>query len=600
MDAKERKKLVIRIGAGVAMLVLLAFAGWWIFGPDSSTPTQTRALSPSDPMIPEKVDPAAAPAPSGTLSANPGSIVFNKDEPNTVIFTLQAIGGPVQIRSAVVPTADLDTLRVTNIDCPVAPQRPLAANESCTASVTWSGARSVNSVLTIGVGEQPAGGAAAVPAAAPVVAPVASGATGATAAPAAPTTIPAAVDGQSISIAISAVSTKPQQTAGQPVPPPQDGAQASAPQPASGMSDIQMARENYLAGRRGAPYNVATGPGGLQPAARSPYTSWDNIGIQGNKSSFPTDMSRVITPDKPLTAVTTYQIDTRSTVTAVATVDRDVYGSSGRTVVIPRGTKIIGSIGGGATDRVGIAWRQLIRPDGVRFVFDGASGDAMGRGGIPGNINNRYLERYGFSLLPTTAAAGLTVALGGQSAQSTNNGGSTQTQDARAVAAQILQQPLQQITQDIFQKKSNIPVQITVPAGTRITVWSTGDLRLKPVGEDDTAPGSTQNQQPGQGQGQGAQGQQRGFNPYAQAQGSGQSQQGQTGQAQAQAPQTGNAQNNDSSSLQVGRVDSNGRYIAPGSSAPAPSALPANNGSRVTPGQPQRTTTFPSNSNPWQ
>ena len=596
MDAKERKKLVIRIGAGVAMLVLLAFAGWWLFGPATPVQTERTQLSPSDPMIPNAPDAAPTPVPAGTLSATPGSIQFEQDKPNTVIFTLQAVGGPVRIRSAVVPTTDLDTLTVTNIDCPVAPQAPLAANQTCRASVTWNGARSVSSVLTLAVGDGPIGAAAiptAVPAASPTGTP--AGAQGA------PSSIPPPSDGETVSIPITAVSTKPQQTAGQAVPPPQEGAQASAPQPAGGMSAIQMARENYLAGRRGAPYNVATGPGGLQPAARSPYTSWDNIGVQGYKSSFPTDMSRVITPDKPLTAVLTYQIDTRATVTAVATVDRDVYGSSGRTVVIPRGTKIIGSVGGGSTDRVGIAWKQLIRPDGVRFLFDGNSGDAMGRGGVPGNINNRYLQRYGFSLVPTLASAGLTVALGGQSAQSTSNGGSTQTQDARAVAAQILSQPLQQITQDLYSKNSNIPVQITIPAGTRLTIWSVGDLRLKPVGEDDSPPRDAQQAQQGGGQ-FGQRTSQGGFNPYAQAQGSGQAQQPQQQTPPAQQNGTvqpaGNSDN--SASLQVGRVDASGRYIAPGANAPAPGPVNGGTVNRTTNGQTTRSTTFPANSNPWQ
>ena len=282
--------------------------------------------------------------------------------------------------------------------------------------------------------------------------------------------------------------------------------------------------------------------------------------------------------------------------TAVATVDRDVYGSSGRTVVIPRGTKIIGRVGGGATDRVGIAWNQLIRPDGVRFVFEGASGDAMGRGGIPGRINNRYLQRYGFSLLPTAAAAGVTVALGGQSSQNFSNGGASQTQDARAVASQILAQPLATISQDIFSRNSNIPVQITIPAGTRITVWSVGDLRLKPAGERDEATEGDQarnQQQSGQQGGRGT-----GFNPYAQQGGAQQQQQ----PAQQQRPTGGqaNAQDTrDQGSLQVGRVDANGNYIAPPANGAAPRPITPSGGAQRPAGT-QPGTTFPANSNPWQ
>ncbi|WP_375198033.1 TrbI/VirB10 family protein, partial [Sphingobium sp.] len=588
MDAKQRKTLMIRIGAAVAIVILLGFFGWMLFGPSGDVAPKQTQLSPSDPMVPEAPSEDAASTtplnPVGTLSANVSTIQFQQDKPDTIVFTLQALGGPVGIVGAEIPSIDSDVLKVANIDCPVVPQQgQLGANMSCTASVTWNGARSVNSTLTIRTGSS---GNAAVPTAAPTAIPAPDA-----------TAAPAAAGGQSITIPITAVSTKPAATgtpAAQEVPPPAPGAQAPAPQAAVGMSPMQLAREAYLAARRGMGFSVANGPSGLQPAARSPYTSWDNIGVQSVKSSAPTDMSRVITPDKPMTAVLTYQIDTRQTVTAVATVDRDVYGSSGRTVVIPRGTKIIGRVGGGATDRVGIAWNQLIRPDGVRFVFDGESGDAMGRGGVPGRINNRYLQRYGFSLLPNIASAGVTALLGGQSSTAAGTTGTVQSQDAKAVAAQILQQPLQQIANDLFQKNGNIPVQITVPAGTRITVWSTGDLRLKPAGEEEPAKetGDNRSQQGGGfGQNAGRQGGER-FNPYAVQQ--------QGGGGSAPAPQiqgsnnSGGGAENGGASLQVGRVDANGNYIAPGATAPAPPPIVTNtNNGAARAAQQQRGTTMP-------
>lgn len=599
MDAKQRKTLMIRLGAGAVIVLVLLLAAWFFLWPSSETGPQQRQLSPSDPMNPAEVkrddSGNVVSEKAGTLTVNPTSVQFRQDEPGTIVLTLTAVGGPVTIQGAVIPTTDADALKVANIDCPVGSAGALPANQTCTASVTWDGARSVNSVLNIATGTAPPTSAAVPAAATPTDAanPYATPST-----QAAPAAAPQP-SGPVVSLPITAVSTKPRPAAGGQVPPPAEGqpsTAASAPQQASGPSPIQAAREAYLAARRGQGFSI--NPNGLQASARSPYTSWDNIGVSAFKSSFPTDMTRVITPDKPLTAVLTYQIDTRQTVTAVATVDRDVYGSSGRTVVIPRGTKIIGSVGGGSTDRVGVAWRQLIRPDGVRFVFEGSSGDAMGRGGVPGRINNRYLQRYGFSLLPTLTAAGITAGLGGQSSTAANGGGTTQTQDARAVAAQILQQPLQQISQDLYQKNSNIPVQITIPAGTRITVWSTGDLRLKPVGEADAdrsqsqqGPGSNQNGSYATGS-TGTRGGQ-GFNPYAQQ------------QTYAPAPQTGQQpatssveDRDDASSLEVGRVDGRGNYIAPGSTGPAPGPLVT--GTNNAAQRSQQGGSFPASSNPWK
>lgn len=583
MDAKQRKTLMIRIGGaaviGIALLGFLAYMLW----PESGPTSAQDKLAPSDPMIPsapQTVDRQSG----GNIVVQPGSITFQESssgQPETIVFTIRAQGAPVAIRNVMIPAEDVDTLMVTNIDCPTAPQM-LVAGASCSASLTWNGLRSVSTTLSIS----------------------------------ASTTNTAGVESeQPQTIAITAVNPSPQaapEAAPEAIPAPAgNGANASAnttaattqPQAASGPSPTQLARDQYLAGRRGFGITVVSAPQ-LQAAARSPYASWDNIGVQSRKSSFPVDMTRVITPDKPLPAVLTYQIDTRQTVTAVAMIDRDIYGSSGRTVVIPRGTKVIGQVRGGATDRVGIAWTQLIRPDGVRFLFDGDSGDAMGRGGVPGRINNRYLQRYGYSLLPSLAGAGLTAALGGQTTQSNGVAGNQQSQDARAVAAQILQQPLNQIAQDIYQKNSNIPVQITIPAGTRITIWSVADLRLKPVGEDDSA----------QGNGAQAQGNARGpvFSP------AGGGQRGNAAQPQnngaAQSPRTQNSApvedgGNDGeaegqgSSLQVGRVDANGNYIPPGSTAPPPGPIvrDTNNATAAAARGSSTNNSAPTtNRNPWQ
>lgn len=588
MDAKQRKTLFIRLGAGLFLVFVLLFLGWYLFWPSEDTKPKQSPLGASDTMIP--AEPQKQDLAGGQMTVNPTAIQFAADtpqtqgKPETIIAIISAVGAPVTIQSAVVPPTDADAISVSSLDCPAAPQQ-LPAGSSCTFSVTWNKAHSVSTALTISGTTTNTGGVQA-----PLVQNVAI--TGVTTTPTAPAGGAAGAAGGA-------------GAEGQ--APPPSGAPDNT-QAASGPSPAQQARDEYLQGRRGMGINVVQA-GQLQPTARSPYASWDNIGVQGDKSSFPVDMSRVITPDKPLTAVLTYQIDTRATVTAVAMVDRDVYGNNGRTVVIPRGTKIIGKVGGGATDRVGIAWNQLIRPDGVRFVFSGESGDAMGRGGVPGRINNRYLERYGFSLLPSLAGAGITAMLGGQtnSAVSAGGGGtsSAQTQDAKAVAAQILQQPLTQIAQDIYSKKSQIPVQITIPAGTRLTVWSTGDLRLKPVGESDD-PATQQGGQNGNQQGQGG-----AFGPVAQRQNGGNQgsaqRQTQAPASTARAPSRSSNDDEGGSSLQVGRVDANGNYIAPGASAPAPGPIVVNNsnGSRTTVTSTPNTaangqTNFPAASNPWK
>lgn len=456
MEQKEKKALAIKITAGIIISLMLVVMVYFIFFNKPEEVEVVNNLGPSDSMIP--ADPALVDVSGqvGQLIANPTSINFTQDQ-KTQIFSLLAIKSPISITGAEIDVEFSDQFTAQNIDCPIG-AAALTDSQSCSISLTWIGTETASTTIEI----------------------TANSITGDTPVPI------------NLVVAINAVG------GGEPIPadvpvdniPQQNFSDNSVPvgvdedQQLSGPALQEQRRIAYLNGRRQTQLS-GFGPPQLAASAQNTYSSWSNIGVNGTTSSFPTDMSRVITPDKPITAVIAFPIDTRASVTAVAMVDRDVYGGNGRTVVIPRGSRLVGTVSGGL-ERVGVAWTQLIRPDGVRFVFDASSGDAQGRGGIPGKVNEQFLRRYGFSLLAPTVAAGLTVALGGNSTSQLDNGGVTQQRDARSVAAEILTQPLNTIANDIAQRNSQIPVQITVSAGTRITVWSVGDLRLKPVGEKDT------------------------------------------------------------------------------------------------------------------
>jgi type IV secretion system protein VirB10 len=564
MDPRQRKKVLITVGGVIGVIVLLLSMYFLLFS--SGKPAKPRqTLGASDSMAPAK--PEDVQQTPGTLAVTPGNLAFNPDQPADIVLTLSATGGPVGIKDLQVPQSDAASVQIRNLDCPPFPSR-LAAGKSCQASVHWSGDRTVNTSVRI-VAETPQPADANNPSPGPkeiqqqvgltgvsTRAPGAAGAPGTPGAPGAPGAVPGVVGpGQ-----VGAI--------------PSQGAPGATTTP-QGPSLREQYQGAYLDARRGSGLQGVQpqsqgGAGQLQAAARSPYVSWDNIGVKSDSSSFPVDMARVITPDKPLPAVLVVPIDTRSTVTAVAMVDRDVYGNNGRTVVIPRGTKIIGNIGA-SSERVGIQWTQLIRPDGTRFIFDAASGDAMGRGGIPGRKNERLLQRYGFTLLAGLAQAGASIGFGGQQVQTNSGiGGATQTQDAKAVASQQLNQSIQQINSDFFARRRQLTVQISVPAGTRITVWSSNDLRLKPAYETDEV--KDPNGRNAQAQGtpgtsfSGRPGALTGFKPNANQP---------APQAVAPAPQqnSGAASAGGASGIRTGQIDANGNYVAPGAPSPGPRVL---------------------------
>lgn len=581
MDPKQRKKIMIRVGAAIAVVLLLAGMIWLIFFSGSEGPVRESQLGESDSMLP--LDPsqvAATPASTSALVLNPTSIVLDPATP-VAEFSIMASGAPVVIQDVRMPQEMANALTIQNVDCPAKPAA-LLAGAACRVSVKLTGTQPVNTSVEVLATTQNAGGMTELKQSLAVSTVGGAGAT-------TPNGMPVAggvITDPSVPAPIGTSTIPAQASASAPPPanPPSVNYAGSGSNGgvavASGPSLQQQMRAQYLQARRGGNIN-ALQPNRLNAAPRSPYASWNAIGVQSASSSYPTDMSRVLTPDKAITAVLSNIIDTRSTVTAVAMVDRDVYGNNGRTVVIPRGTKLIGTVGE-SSERVGIAWKQLIRPDGVRFMFDAASGDAQGRGGIPGRINERLLQRYGYSLVPSAVAAGITAALGGNQTSQSGPQGTSQQKSARAVAAEILTEPLNNIAADIYKRKSSMPTQITVPAGTRITVWAVGDLRLKPMGETDEDP----NQQ--QGQAQNGNSQRQGFQFQPQQQ-----QTVTTRQPQQQPVQNGDGRSEGNPNLATGgTVDENGNYIPATTSAPKPGPTTLN--TRAS------NSNFPTSTNPWK
>lgn len=212
---------------------------------------------------------------------------------------------------------------------------------------------------------------------------------------------------------------------------------------------------------------------------------WNDIGYGTNLSTFPVDMTRVLTMDKPIPAVIRYPIDTRNPTRAVASVERDIYGNDGRTVLIDRGSTLIGSVGAissSGEEKVSISWERLVRPDGAAFSFQASSGDAMGRSGVVGHIDNRWPERFGTQLLATAFNVGVILGLDSDGQETTSAIGSvTSSRDARSQATEQFRSDMTALQRAFAREKMTLPPIRTVPVGTRITVWPTTDLWLRPI-----------------------------------------------------------------------------------------------------------------------
>ena len=210
-------------------------------------------------------------------------------------------------------------------------------------------------------------------------------------------------------------------------------------------------------------------------------------------STYPVDMSRMILKDKAIPAVLVHSVDSRFGNTPVtAIVERHIYAEQGRRIIIPAGSRLIGSGGGGGgskhVNKVTFTWERLIRPDGSAFKFSGASGDAMGRGGVPAYLDEQLLKKYGRPVLQST----VTSAIGFITATNddiTNKDNGDQVLSARAQAANDARNnfidSMSQIFNQLLQEALEVQEVLYVPAGTRMTIYPTTDLWLRSEIEDE-------------------------------------------------------------------------------------------------------------------
>ena len=210
------------------------------------------------------------------------------------------------------------------------------------------------------------------------------------------------------------------------------------------------------------------------------------------------DLNSVILQGKVIDAVIETAINTDLPGKLRGIVSRDIYSESGKRVVIPKGSRLIGSY---ATDvkfgqaRVYVIWSRVIRPDGVDAVLDGNDDlvaiDALGRSGVYGELDNRFFEIFGSSILLSSLTVAFAVAAdaaaGGDSANSSTTTssatGSTTTTNSSAVSEGVKQavSDLGSTTKDIIKQNFKTTPRITIDQGTKIKIFVNKDIIFPPA-----------------------------------------------------------------------------------------------------------------------
>lgn len=178
-----------------------------------------------------------------------------------------------------------------------------------------------------------------------------------------------------------------------------------------------------------------------------------------------------------------------------ATVDRNVYSDNGRTVIIPTGTLMLGYVTGNvpgpykAIGRMNIKWYQFVLPNGVEFNFQNgtepSSADAQGRIGVPGRGSTDYLEQFVMPMLTSIvpAAVNMIAPVADKFVNQIDLDNNTVVQSGTMRSSELAKNEIITAWNQVAQKllvdmMDNTVPPFSIPAGTRITVYSPYDLMV--------------------------------------------------------------------------------------------------------------------------
>lgn len=194
--------------------------------------------------------------------------------------------------------------------------------------------------------------------------------------------------------------------------------------------------------------------------------------------------ARLITQGKIIEAILETPINTDVPGMIRGIVSHDVYGESARIILIPKGSRVVGTYNNlviRGNKRVNIIWSRVIRPDGVDIMIRSPGTSQLGTAGIEGIVDNKYLEVFSSAFL--VSAINIAVAIGAdsiddtESTTTTNTDGSTTSSGTATNEAALTAVDLfGSAAENLIDGALNINPTITISQGKRVNIFVNRDL----------------------------------------------------------------------------------------------------------------------------
>ncbi|MEI8703340.1 MAG: conjugal transfer protein [Mesorhizobium sp.] len=203
------------------------------------------------------------------------------------------------------------------------------------------------------------------------------------------------------------------------------------------------------------------------------------------------DPSRMVAQGTMISAVLETAINTELPGNIRAQVIEPVFSFDGSRILLPAGTRLIGTFGNRddiEQERVLIGWDRALTPDGKSIALGSTGTDLLGRAGTEGNVDNHYAKKIGAAVLISTISAlpsiiptmtgsskssrdgGATITIEGGGMGDTNRDGQVTSNVARTLSDQ---------SEGILNKYLSLPPVLRVPQGEEIHVFVNRDLIIR-------------------------------------------------------------------------------------------------------------------------
>jgi type IV secretion system protein VirB10 len=156
---------------------------------------------------------------------------------------------------------------------------------------------------------------------------------------------------------------------------------------------------------------------------------------------------------------------------ATCVMPHDVFGASGRVVLLERGTQLVGHVRSdvrAGQARLYVLWTSARTPNGVVVNLDSQGTDPLGRAGLPGKVERQWRERFGAAVMLSVLQGAIAAAVASQ-----EKPGNSSVVINPTGPADLLTQALQQ--------SAAIPPRIVKAQGDRIAILVERNIDFRSV-----------------------------------------------------------------------------------------------------------------------